>query len=139
MAEKRFFKGVAEDVSDSGQILGGVVENSEAENEKKSKKGIDKYTRQVYNKGIINKLKERKEIIMTKANSKLLGVEQVLKDLKGIITWADEHDVGLGEIVEMLSNYDHFVKAVDGDFDSDFEAFDLWIGDMIIKEIEEAK
>lgn len=69
--------------------------------------------------------------------NKLLGVEQVMKDLKSIIAWAADHNVGLGEIVELLSNYDRFVKAVDGKFDSDFEAFDLWIGDMIIKEIVE--
>lgn len=37
---------------------------------------------------------------------------QVFKDLQSIVMWAEDHNVGVGEIVELLATYDHYKSAI---------------------------
>ena len=49
---------------------------------------------------------------MNKLENKLDRATEVLTDLKSILEWAKDHNVGLGEIVELLSTYDHYTDAI---------------------------
>lgn len=82
---------------------------------------------------------------MNKLENKLDRATEVLTDLKSILEWAKGHNVGLGEIVEMLSTYDHYTKAVKEQLDNGYEDvpsmefgdFENFIHDMITLNIEE--
>lgn len=71
---------------------------------------------------------------------------QVFKDLQSIVMWAEDHNVGVGEIVELLTTYDHYKKAIkekqeDGFTNVPYNGlgdFEDFIHEMIILNITEA-
>lgn len=69
-------------------------------------------------------------------NQKLDSAEQVLKDLHSILAWAKDNNVGLGEIAELLPEYNNFKRVVDGKFDDDFGWYVKFVNDSI-EEMEE--
>lgn len=70
--------------------------------------------------------------------ARLSKVEHDLADLKTIVRWAKDHKVEIGEIVEMLTSYDHFVKATSGKIKSNtFGDFEQYIHDTITSDFEQ--
>lgn len=70
----------------------------------------------------------------------------ILQDLQSVYMWAEDHNVGVGEIVEMLSTYDHYKSAIadkrkNGSTNlpyNGFGDFEEFIHDMITLNITEA-
>lgn len=64
-----------------------------------------------------------------KALYKLENVEHALTDIKSIVKWAADHKVALGEIVELLTDFDYY-QTIEGE-NATFEDFEQFICDSL--------